>query len=161
MSLSVKSGDGFLAKVLVSVPRVWMNSGAREEGSFGASITALKLARMHTIRLTSFQANYVVSSSPYSSKKLPRNSYSCRATRSSFPFLCDNRIVKWTLYCFVQNDIKISLHVKQGKRIRIYILKQSETKFRTFIVNKLRFIKNSGNLVYKWMQIIKHIYIIN
>lgn len=36
MSLSVKSGDVFsLAKVLVSVPRVWM-SGAREEGSFGA-----------------------------------------------------------------------------------------------------------------------------
>lgn len=90
MSLSVKSGDVFsLAKVLVSVPRVWM-SGVREEGSFGASITALKLARMHTIRLTSFQANYVVSSGPYSSKQLPRNSYSCRATRSSFPFLSDN-----------------------------------------------------------------------
>lgn len=67
--------------------------------------------------------------------------------------------MKWTLYCFVQDDIKISLHVKRGKRIRIYILKQSEKKFRTFIVNKLRFIQNSGNLVCKWMQMIKHIYI--
>lgn len=88
--MSVKSGNVFFGQGFSKCPESMDERCRTEEGSFGASITALKLARMHTIRLTSFQANYVVSSGPYSSKQLPRNSYSCRATRSSLPFLSDN-----------------------------------------------------------------------